>query len=537
MVFIFVTGGVVSSLGKGVSAAALGATLEGRGFSVTFVKCDPYLNIDPGTMNPREHGEVFVTEDGAETDLDLGHYERFVHTKMHRHNNITAGWAYSEVLQRERQGGYLGETVQIIPHVTDVIKARLLEVSKEADITLVEIGGTVGDIESLPFLEAIRQLRLSLGAKQTLFLHMTLVPTLTTNGELKTKPTQHSVRELRSIGIQADVLLCRLQEHWSDLARDKIALFTNVSPEAVFGVPDVGVIYELPLFFQSQGVDEIIVTKLELSCPKSPSDLSRWEKVVNAWHHPKHTLRIACVAKYLDGADTYQSLREALYHAGLTHEVKVELHWVDADEFVPLDCDGVLVPGGFGIRGIQGKIAAAQWAREAKIPYLGICLGMQVAIVAFAQETLGLSQAASSEWDPNTPDPIVALVTEWQEANGQSQSRGENEPLGGSMRLGAQICQLLPGTLASSIYGGEQILARHRHRYEVNQHYVPALKAKGLVVSGTSADGGLVEMIELPDHPWYVGCQFHPEFQSKPWSGEPLFNAFIGVMLGRKLHV
>lgn len=529
--YIFVTGGVVSSLGKGVAAASLGAILEARGLKVTLLKLDPYLNVDPGTMSPFQHGEVFVTEDGAETDLDLGHYERFVRTKMTRRNNFTTGQIYANVLRKERRGEYLGGTVQVIPHVTDEIKRCIKEVAEQADVALVEIGGTVGDIESLPFLEAIRQMRIELGASNTLFMHLTWVPYIETAGELKTKPTQHSAKELRSIGIQPDIMICRSNKSVSASARAKIALFTNVEERCVISLPDVENIYEIPIVLHQQGLDDIVVEKLQLSTKKL--DLSEWQAVVDSQKHPTGEVNIAMVGKYVGLADSYKSLSEALRHAGIKTKTRIHVNYIDAEDLeqkgtdILANMDAILVPGGFGQRGIEGKILAAQYAREKNIPYFGICLGMQIAVIEFARHKAGLAKANSTEFDAHTPAPVIGLVTEWKTAQGVIEKRDHGSDLGGSMRLGGEECHLVAGTHAQIIYGSPMVKERHRHRYEVNNQLLPQLEQQGLLVSGRSADGQLVEMIELPNHPWFIGCQFHPEFTSTPRDGHPLFTGFI----------
>ena len=529
--FIFVTGGVVSSLGKGIASASLGAILEARGLKVTLLKLDPYLNVDPGTMSPIQHGEVFVTEDGAETDLDLGHYERFVRTKMTRHNNFTAGRVYAEVLRKERRGDYLGGTVQVIPHVTDEIKHLIRKGVANADVALVEIGGTVGDIESLPFLEAIRQMRIELGSSNTLFIHLTLIPFLNTAGEIKTKPTQHSVKELRSIGIQPDILICRSKEPIPKSARTKIALFTNVEERGVFSLPDVDYIYEVPMVLHQQNLDNLVIEKLHISA--QPADLSEWQQVVAAQKYPADEVNIAMVGKYVELADSYKSLCEALRHAGIKTNTRVHINYVDAEELerkglqLLADIDAILVPGGFGVRGVEGKILAAQFAREKQIPYLGICLGMQIAVIEYARHKANMPNANSTEFDPKTPYPVIALVTEWKSMKGGVEKRDQNSDLGGTMRLGGEPCHLVAGTAAEKIYADATVVERHRHRYEVNNQYIGELEKAGLMVSGRSADGQLVEMIELPNHPWFVACQFHPEFTSTPRDGHPLFTAFI----------
>jgi len=547
MKFIFITGGVVSSLGKGIASASLGAILQARKLKVTVLKLDPYINVDPGTMSPFQHGEVFVTEDGAETDLDLGHYERFLNIHFTRNNNFTSGRVYSDVIQKERRGDYLGGTVQVIPHITDEIKNRILALGEDYDITLVEIGGTVGDIESLPFLEAIRQLRVDLGREQTLFIHLTLVPFIATAGEVKTKPTQHSVKELRSIGIQPDILLCRSQIPLTDLQRQKIALFTNVETEAVITALDVDSIYQIPIRLHKRGLDEIVANKLNLKIP--PPNLSEWEAVVNAQQNLKHQVRVAMVGKYMDIPDvamvgkymdipdTYKSLTEALIHAGIKTKTQVNIDYISSEMLetkgidVIKDHDALLIPGGFGVRGIEGKIQAIQYAREHHMPFLGICLGMQLALVEFARHKANMPNANSTEFDANTAYPIVGLITEWLDASGQVEQRSHESDKGGTMRLGGQNCLLKEGTLAYKLYGKSEIIERHRHRYEVNNHLIPKLEEKGLIVSGKSTDGNLVEMIELLNHEFFIACQFHPEFTSTPRRGHPLFSGFIKAAL------
>lgn len=529
--YIFITGGVVSSLGKGVAAASLGAILEARGLKVNLMKLDPYINVDPGTMNPLQHGEVFVTEDGAETDLDLGHYERFVRKRMTKANNFTTGRIYANVIRKERRGDYLGGTVQVIPHITDEIQRSIIEGGGDVDVVLVEIGGTVGDIESLPFLEAIRQMRMKLGRKETLFIHLTLLPYIPTAGEIKTKPTQHSVKELRSIGIQPDILLCRSDRAIAESARSKIALFTNVEKEAVIPLLDVDFIYQLPQFLHEQGLDRIVAEHLQLQT--QTADLHEWEAVVDAYRHPIHEVTIAMVGKYIDLADSYKSLSEALRHAGIQTRTRVHIQYIDSEELEKNDAaaflhqaDAILVPGGFGKRGVEGKIQAVRYARENNIPYFGICLGMQIAIIEYARHMANMPLASSTEFDEDTPYPVVALVTEWTDARGQREERNAQSDIGGTMRLGGQACYLEPQSHAIKAYGKTPIIERHRHRYEVNNHLLPALEKAGLVVSGRSQDR-LVELIELKDHPWFVGCQFHPEFTSTPRDGHPLFTAFI----------
>jgi CTP synthase len=536
--FIFITGGVVSSLGKGIASASLGAILEARGLKVTLLKLDPYINVDAGTMNPLQHGEVFVTEDGAETDLDLGHYERFVRTKMTRNNNFTTGRIYANVIRKERRGDYLGSTVQVIPHITDEIKRCIIEGGGDAQVVLVEIGGTVGDIESLPFLEAIRQMGIELGPERTLFIHLTLVPYIATSGEIKTKPTQHSVKELRSIGIQPDVLMCRTDRPLPAEERRKIALFTNVQERAVIAAMDADSIYKIPLLLHAQGLDDIVVEKLRL--PAAPADLSEWERVVYAAECPTAEVRVGLVGKYVHLTESYKSLSEALIHAGIHTRTRVRIAYLDAEaiERNGTDClsdtDAILVPGGFGERGIEGKIAAVQYALKHRLPYLGICLGMQVAVISFARHTLGLARAHSTEFDPGTPDPVIALVSEWTTPDGGVERRSRDSDLGGTMRLGAQSCRLLPGTLIRSLYQQETIHERHRHRYEFNNQYLDRLQAGGLKVSGWSQDGRLAETIEVPSHPWFIACQFHPEFTSTPRDGHPLFRGFIQAALRQR---
>lgn len=536
--YIFITGGVVSSLGKGIAAASLAAILEARNLRVTLIKLDPYINVDPGTMSPVQHGEVYVTQDGAETDLDLGHYERFVRSTMTQKNNFTTGKIYENVIKKERRGDYLGKTVQVIPHITDEIKASIKLGADGYDIAMVEVGGTVGDIESLPFLEAIRQMRIELGAAHTVFIHLTLVPYIATSGETKTKPTQHSVKELRSIGIQPDVLICRSEQGVSLQDRSKIALFTNVEREGVISLQDAKTIYQIPMILHEQCLDEIVLRKLGVIAP--PADLSEWQHVVTAQAIKTMAVKIALVGKYTELGDAYKSINEALTHAGIHSQTQVELVYIDADT---IDQDGtdrlammdaILVPGGFGERGVEGKIKAIRYARENQIPFLGICLGMQTAVIEFARSVLGLQDANSTEFNPNTPYPVVGLVTEWQTSEGRKEQRTAQADKGGTMRLGAQPCHLLPHSLAAQVYGQEVILERHRHRYEINQNFVEQLKEHGMRVSGTSVDDALVEMIELPDHPWFLACQFHPEFSSSPRDGHPLFLSF--VMAARVRH-
>ena len=538
--FVFVTGGVVSSLGKGIAAASLAAILASRGIRVTNLKLDPYINVDPGTMSPFQHGEVFVTEDGAETDLDLGHYERFTDVKMAKRNNFTTGQIYESVIRRERRGDYLGGTVQVIPHITDEIKAWILSGAGDAEVAVVEVGGTVGDIESLPFLEAIRQMGITQGRDNVCYIHLTLLPYIAAAGEMKTKPTQHSVKELREIGIQPDVVLCRADRPVPDSDRRKISLFTNVAPEAVIPALDTDSIYKIPAALHAEGLDEIVCRKLSLS-PR-PADLTNWRQLVDALVHPEHEVNIAMVGKYVDLTESYKSLSEALTHAGIHTRSKVQIHYVDSeaverDGVACLDgMDAILVPGGFGKRGVEGKIRAIQHARENGIPYLGICLGMQLAVIEYARNMAGLAGANSTEFDPQTAHPVVALISEWQNRDGTIERRDHTSDLGGTMRLGAQACDVVVGSLAHRIYGSTAVSERHRHRYEVNNHYLPRLEAAGLVVGAwaKSAEAGdLCEMIELADHPWFFGCQFHPEFTSNPRRGHPLFIAFVNAALER----
>jgi len=536
--FIFVTGGVVSSLGKGIAAASLASLLEARGLKITLVKLDPYINVDPGTMSPFQHGEVFVTDDGAETDLDLGHYERFVRAKMTRLNNCTTGRIYAEVIKKERRGDYLGATVQVIPHITDEIKSHICKAANGFDVALIEIGGTVGDIESLPFLETIRQIGLELGHQRTLFIHLTLVPYIKTSGEMKTKPTQHSVKELRSIGIQPDILLCRSERVVPESERRKIALFTNVEERAVFSVPDADTIYRIPQMLHAQGLDGIVCEKLHLKT--KPADLSEWEKVLDALDNSTREIHIAMVGKYMELTDAYKSLTESLIHAGIQNRCKIKIDYIDSELLISdgTDClkqtDAILVPGGFGERGIDGKILAAQFAREQNVPYLGICLGMQVAVIEFARNVANLKGAHSTEFNPNTPHPVIALITEWTDHQGAIERRNENSDLGGTMRLGGQVCHLKENTQAKAIYQAEQIQERHRHRYEFNNAYAETLQQAGLCFSGKSADDKLVEMIELPNHPWFIACQFHPEFTPTPRDGQPLFSSFVNAAINHQ---
>ncbi|PKM07573.1 MAG: CTP synthetase, partial [Gammaproteobacteria bacterium HGW-Gammaproteobacteria-4] len=527
------TGGVVSSLGKGIAAASLAAILEARGLRVTMMKLDPYINVDPGTMSPFQHGEVYVTDDGAETDLDLGHYERFVRTRLSRKNSVTTGRIYEEVIRKERRGDYLGATVQVIPHITDEIKRCIDEATDGFDVGLVEIGGTVGDIESLPFLEAIRQLRVERGPTKAIFMHLTLVPYIAAAGELKTKPTQHSVKELRSIGIQPDILVCRSERPLPDSERRKIALFTNVAEDAVISAVDLDNIYKIPLWLHQQGLDRIVAERLQFAATLKPADLSEWEATVDAAEHPVDEVTVAVVGKYVDHADAYKSLAEALKHGGLRQRTRVKLKWVESEQLerqgdsVLADVDAILVPGGFGDRGFEGKVRAVRYARERRIPYFGICYGMQAAVVEYARNVLGLADANSTENDRNAADPVIGLITEWRTASGEVERRDEHSDLGGTMRLGAQECRLKPGTLAHALYGADVIRERHRHRFEFNNHYREPLQAAGMVLAGASLDDSLIEMIELPAHPWFLACQFHPEFTSTPRDGHPLFIGFI----------
>jgi CTP synthase len=534
--FVFVTGGVVSSLGKGIAAASLAAILESRGLKVTLIKLDPYLNVDPGTMSPFQHGEVFVTDDGAETDLDLGHYERFITTRMKRSNNFTAGQIYKSVLEKERRGDYLGKTVQVIPHVTNEIQEFVKRGAAEVDVAIVEIGGTVGDIESLPFLEAVRQMSLRLGPTNSAFVHLTYVPWIAAAGELKTKPTQHTVQKLREIGIQPDVLLCRADRPVPDDERDKISLFTNVLPHGVISMWDVDTIYKVPRLLHEQGLDELICMKLQLLT--RPADLKRWDTLVHEVEHPQTTVKIGMCGKYTDLSDSYKSLNEALRHAGIHNHAKVEINYVDAETLTPANAaqlsrfDAILVPGGFGKRGIEGKIVAAQYAREHGIPYLGICLGMQVATIEFARHVAGLEGANSTEFDPDCKHPVIALIEEWQDRDGSIQKRSASSDLGGTMRLGAQSSDVRAGTLAHQIYG-PVVTERHRHRYEANVHYLDRLQQAGLVISALTQSEKLTEIVELPAerHPWFMGVQFHPEFKSTPWGGHPLFSSYVKAAL------
>jgi CTP synthase len=538
--YIFITGGVVSSLGKGIAASSLAAILESRGLKVTMTKLDPYINVDPGTMSPFQHGEVFVTEDGTETDLDLGHYERFLKTTMTKRNSFSTGQVYESVLRKERKGEYLGATVQVIPHITDEIKRRVYESAEGVDVALIEVGGTVGDIESLPFLEAIRQMRFELGSDRSLFIHLTLVPYIRSAGEIKTKPTQHSVKELRSIGIQPDILICRSEQPVPLSERRKIALFTNVEEKAVISAVDAASIYKIPLLLHDQGLDDIVVNKLRLDVP--PADLSEWEAVVDALEHSEGEATIAIVGKYVDHSDAYKSLNEALIHAGIRTRTKVNIVYIDSeiieDEGVAKlkGVDAILVPGGFGERGVEGKIATVRYARENKIPYLGICLGMQVAVIEFARDAAGLEGAHSTEFLPKSPHPVIGLITEWMSEDGQLETRNEASDLGGSMRLGGQQCRLQQNTLAFELYQKDVITERHRHRYEFNSQYLEKLEQAGMRFSGKSIDGRLVEVVEIPGHPWFLACQFHPEFTSTPRKGHPLFSGFVTAAVEHRLH-
>jgi len=539
--FVFVTGGVVSSLGKGIASASLAAILESRGLKVTLVKLDPYLNVDPGTMSPFQHGEVFVTDDGAETDLDLGHYERFITTRMRRTNNFTTGQVYKSVLEKERHGDYLGKTVQVIPHVTNEIQDFVkrgagMGTPDAVDVAIVEIGGTVGDIESLPFLEAVRQLSLKLGPNYSAFVHLTYLPWLAAAGELKTKPTQHTVQELRKIGIQPDALLCRADRPIPDEEREKISLFTNVPAWGVISMQDVDTIYKVPRMLHEQGLDGLICDRLRLNT--APANLARWDALVHEVEHPQREVAIAMVGKYVELTDSYKSVNEALRHAGMYNHARVKITHIDSETITPATIeqlagyDAILVPGGFGKRGIEGKIATARYAREHKVPYLGICLGMQVATIEYARDVAGLEGANSTEFDPQTPHPVIALITEWQDKDGKIQRRDTDSDLGGTMRLGAQRADVQPSTLAHTIYG-DVVTERHRHRYEANVHYLDRLRQAGLVISALTQRERLTEIVELPQtvHPWFIGVQFHPEFKSTPWAGHPLFNAFVKAAL------
>ena len=539
--FVFVTGGVVSSLGKGIASASLAAILESRGLKVTLIKLDPYINVDPGTMSPFQHGEVFVTDDGAETDLDLGHYERFINTRMRRANNFTTGRIYQSVLEKERRGDYLGKTVQVIPHVTNEIQEYVkrgagVGTPDAVDVAIVEIGGTVGDIESLPFLEAVRQMSLRMGPNQAAFVHLTYLPWIAAAGELKTKPTQHTVQKLREIGIQADALLCRADRRIPDEEAEKISLFTNVPRWGVISMWDVDTIYKVPRMLHEQGLDGLICDKLRLNTP--PAKLKRWDDLVYETEHPQHEVNIAMVGKYVDLSDSYKSLNEALRHAGMRNHARVKISYIDSETITPgnvaqlAQYDAVLVPGGFGKRGVEGKICAARYAREQRVPYLGICLGMQVATIEFARHVAGLAHANSTEFEPTAPHPVIALITEWKDADGSIKTRDEHSDLGGTMRLGAQSSDVAKGTLAHKIYG-DVVTERHRHRYEANVKYLDKLRAAGLVISALTQREQLTEIVELPQsqHPWFMGVQFHPEFKSTPWDGHPLFNAFVKAAL------
>ncbi len=536
--YVFVTGGVVSSLGKGIASASLAAILEARGLKVTLLKLDPYINVDPGTMSPFQHGEVFVTEDGAETDLDLGHYERFVRTTLGKRNNFTTGRVYENVIRKERRGDYLGATVQVIPHITDEIKSRIQEGAAGADVALVEIGGTVGDIESQPFLEAIRQMGVELGSSNVLYLHLTLVPYIGTAGELKSKPTQHSVKELLSLGIQPDILLCRTDRMLPEDMRRKIALFTNVPVRAVISAPDVDNIYKIPRVLHEQGLDEIVSERLHFNTRRA--DLSEWDKVIYAQEHPTGEVDIALVGKYVHLTESYKSLSEALKHAGIHTRTRVNIRYIDSEQVEQQGtallegADAILVPGGFGERGIEGKIKTAQYAREHGIPYLGICLGMQIAVVEFARHVAGLKGAHSTEFSPKTPHPVIAMINEWTTAEGATEKRAAGGDLGGTMRLGGQECRLVSGTRAREVYDRETVVERHRHRYEFNNNYRQSLQDKGLAIAGTSMDEKLVEIVELPSHPWFIGVQFHPEFTSRPRDGHPLFTSYILAARARR---
>ena len=536
--YIFITGGVVSSLGKGITSASLGAILEARGLDVTLLKLDPYINVDPGTMSPFQHGEVYVTEDGTETDLDLGHYERFVRTKMRKKNNFTTGLIYQNVIQKERRGDYLGATVQVIPHITDEIKRCIKEGASNSDIAMVEIGGTVGDIESQPFLEAIRQLRIELGPESTLFIHLTLVPYISAVGEIKTKPTQHSVKELRSIGIQPDCLICRTDQVIPENEKKKIALFTNVEESAIISAIDVDSIYKIPKVLHEQNLDEIVIKKFNLDLPQA--NLTEWHNVVDAIDNSDNEVNIAMVGKYIGLADSYKSLSEALIHAGIKTRTKINIVYVDSEEIEKngSEClqnvDAILVPGGFGNRGIEGKISTVKYARENRLPYLGICLGMQVAVIEIARNLAGLKNSNSTEFNKNTDHPVIALITEWQDAKGTQEKRSKGSDLGGTMRLGGQDCKLIEGSLVRDLYKSDSVVERHRHRYEFNNKYKEKLESVGMSIAGYSVDEELVEIIEIPKHPWFVGCQFHPEFTSTPRDGHPLFTGFIEAALKYK---
>ncbi|OGI47608.1 MAG: CTP synthase [Candidatus Muproteobacteria bacterium RIFCSPHIGHO2_01_FULL_65_16] len=536
--FVFVTGGVVSSLGKGIASASLGAILEARGLKVTLLKLDPYINVDPGTMSPYQHGEVYVTQDGAETDLDLGHYERFVRTTTSKRNNFTTGNIYESVIRKERRGDYLGATVQVIPHITDEIKRRVIQGANDADVALVEIGGTVGDIESQPFLEAIRQMGVEHGPSNVIYIHLTLVPYIAAAGELKTKPTQHSVKELLSLGIQPDILLCRADRPLPDDERRKIALFTNVPTRAVISAVDVDNIYKIPRLLHEQGLDEIVVEKLHLNARRA--NLAEWDKVVYAMEHPTAEVTVAMVGKYVHLTESYKSLSEALKHAGIHARARVNIRYIDAEAVDAQgtaqleDADAILVPGGFGERGIEGMIKTAAYARAKGVPYLGICLGMQVATIEFARNVAGLKGAHSTEFNPKTPHPVIAMITEWTTPEGGKEKRAAGGDLGGTMRLGGQECRLVAGTHAHEYYGKDAVVERHRHRYEFNNAYREPLQDKGLAIAGTSPDGMLVEIVEFAGHPWFIGVQFHPEFTSTPRDGHPLFTSYIQAALARR---
>ena len=533
--FIFITGGVVSSLGKGICASSLATILEARGLSITMTKLDPYINVDPGTMSPFQHGEVYVTDDGAETDLDLGHYERFTNSIMSKANNFTTGQIYESVIKKERRGDYLGGTVQVIPHITDEIKRNIIQSAEGVDVALIEIGGTVGDIESLPFLEAIRQMRVELGDDRCLFMHLTLVPYIASAKEIKTKPTQHSVKELRTIGIQPDVLICRSERQIPLSERKKIALFTNVDEKAVITALDADSIYRIPMMLHDQGLDQIVAKKLHLDTV--PADLSDWQNVVDGLFEPTESVKVALVGKYIDHADAYKSLTESLIHAGIQTKTLVEIVKVDSEEIEKngtaalSDVDAILVPGGFGERGVDGKVATIRYARENNVPYLGICLGMQSAVIEYARNKIGLEGANSTEFMPDSPYPVIGLITEWLSETGEIEKRDETSDLGGTMRLGSQKCQLVPGSLAHQVYGKDVITERHRHRFEFNNTFLERFEAEGLKISGKSMDGRLVEIVEIPDHRWFLACQFHPEFTSKPRTGHPLFSGFISAAI------
>jgi len=533
--FIFITGGVVSSLGKGICASSLATILEARGLNITMTKLDPYINVDPGTMSPFQHGEVYVTDDGAETDLDLGHYERFSNSVMSKVNNFTTGQIYETVIKKERRGDYLGGTVQVIPHITDEIKSNIIKSAEGVDVALIEIGGTVGDIESLPFLEAIRQMRVELGDDRCLFLHLTLVPFIASAKEIKTKPTQHSVKELRTIGIQPDILICRSERPIPVSERKKIALFTNVEEKAVITALDADSIYRIPMMLHEQGLDQIVAKKLHLDTV--PADLSDWQTVVDGLFAPTQTVNIALVGKYIDHADAYKSLTEALIHAGIHTKTQVNVIKIDSEEIekqgtsVLEKADAILVPGGFGERGVDGKVATIRYARENNVPYLGICLGMQSAVIEFARNKIGLEGANSTEFMPDSPYPVIGLITEWLNEEGQVEKRDETSDLGGTMRLGSQKCQLSPGSLARQVYGKDVITERHRHRYEFNNTFLERFEKEGLKISGKSMDGRLVEIVEIPEHRWFLACQFHPEFTSKHRTGHPLFSGFVSAAI------